>query len=346
MKVLGQGLAKIAVYAALGWVVATPAWAGFVTGDLFISSSRTDQVRIYDSTTLAFKSFFTHAEFGIPVSSSFAAGPNGMAFNASGNLVVAARNNFVEFSSPGIQVGGLHAKQTAEATETLLFDRLGNLYTTTSTGGTNRLNQYGSNFAFKQTIALPPGAGQLTGITFDDKDRLFVASQSGASIHVLQADATFTAFTHTHSIASANAGNLEGLQINQNGELIAAGGNITRYDPDSGFVFGSFDAVPDNDVFPVPLTVDNLGRIFTADYENGSGTAPADIFRFTPDGSSFITVNDSALFGPFGLAIAGTVLPGGPPGPGGVGIPEPGTLALFAVGLIGLGTIRRRRQNN
>lgn len=342
MKAVGLGLAKIVACAALAGLVAAPAWAGFITGDLFISSSVTDEVRIYDSATLAYKSSFTHPEFGIPASSSYQAGPNGMAFNASGNLVVAAFNNFIEFSSPspGGQVGALHAKQTAEATETLLFDRLGNLYTTTSTGGSNQLNQYDSNFAFIQTIALPTGAGQLTGITFDGKDRLFVASQNDDKIHVLEADPTFTSFTLSHSIAETNLGELEGLQINQNGELIAAGGNITRYDPDSGLVLGSFDAP--TDAFPVPLTVDNLGRIFTADFENGFGSASADIFRFSSDGSSFISINDPGLFGPFGLAIAGTILPGGPGGGG--SIPEPASLALFAAGLAALGFMRRRRR--
>ena len=323
--------------------VVTPARAAFMSGDLFVSSSLTDEVRIYDSTTLAYSSSFSHPEFGNPASGLFWAGPNGMAFNARGNLVVAAFNNFVEFSSPGVQFGGLHPKHTVEANETLLFDRLGNLYTTTSTFGSNQLNQYDSNFLFKQTITLPSSSGSLTGITLDDKDRLFVASQNDNTIYVLQANSSFDTFTVSHTIASANATRLEGLQINQNGELIAAGGNITRYDPDTGAVLGSFDAIPDIDAFPIALTVDNSGNIFTADFEDGFGTVPADIFRFAPDGSSFISINDPNLFGPFGLAIAGTVLPGGPPGPG---IPEPSTLALFGFGLAGLGFKKRRTKFN
>lgn len=319
-----------------------PAQAAFVSGDLFISSSLTDQVRIYRSSDLSFLSSFTHPEFGIPVSGSYAAGPNGMAFNARGNLVVAAYNNFVEFSAPGVQFGALHAKETLEPNETLLFDRLGNLYTTTSTGGSNKLNQYDSNFVFKQTITLPAGSGSLTGITFDAKDRLFVASQSDNTIYVLQASANFAAFALSHTISGANASNLEGLQINKNGELVAAGGNITRYDPDTGTVLGSFDAIPDFDVFPVALTIDNLGNIFTADFENGIGTAPADIYRFAPDGSSFSSTKDQDLFGPFGLAIAGTALPGGPTVP----VSEPPSLALlgFAAAWLALRGRRGQRQ--
>jgi sugar lactone lactonase YvrE len=314
-----------------------PATAAFTDGTLFVSSSLTDQVRMYDATTLGFVGSFTHPEFGLPVSGSYADGPNGLAFNARGNLVVAAHGSFVEFSAPGVQVGQPHAKHSIEANETLLFDRLGNLYTTTSTGGTNQLDQYDANFVFRQTIALPAASGSLTGITLDDKNRLFVASQRDNKIYVLQADAGFSAFAPSLTIAGANASNLEGLQINQNGELIAAGGNITRYNAITGAVLGSFDAVPDTDVFPVGLTVDNDGNIFTADFENGIGSAPADIVRFSANGSTSVSIKDPQLYGPFGLAIAGTTLPGGPPP-----VPEPPVAAMLAIGLLGLALLRLR----
>jgi hypothetical protein len=74
---------------------------------------------------------------------------------------------------------------------------------------------------------------------------------------------------------------------------------------------GTFDG-PD-DAFPVPLRVDNEGNIYTADYENGGGTVSADIFKFTPAGDFLLKANDPGLFGPFGLAISGTVLAGDPP---------------------------------
>jgi len=290
--------------------LATP--SAFTADQMFLSSSRTDEIRVYDTATLDFVQAFTHALFSDPVSDVFTFGPNGVAFNERGNLVVAAYTAFVEFSDYGVEYA-TYPKVTDEATENVLFDRLGNLYTTTATGGSDLLNQYdAAGYAFVQTISLPAGAGQLTGITFDDQDRLYVASQSDNTIHVAEADPTFTTFTWVDTISGAgNPGGLEGMQFNGNGDLIVAAGDMAVYDVSTGTRTRTFDS-PD-DAFPVPVRVDNEGSIYTADYENGGGTAAADIFKFTADGTSWITRNDPGLFGPFGGAISGTVLAGDPP---------------------------------
>ncbi len=279
---------------------------------LFLSSSRTDEVRVYKAETLEFQQAFTHPLFSEVNSTSFMYGPNGMAFNERRNLVVAAFSAFVEFSDYGVEYA-VYPKEVSEATENLLFDNAGNLYTTTATGGSDKLNKYrAEDYAFEMTIEMPPGAGQLTGITFDYYSRLFVASQSDNAIHVAESMDNFATFQWVKSISGAgNPKSLEGLQIAPNGEILAAAGDIIRYDYETGTKLGSFDAP--GDLFPVPLTVDNWGRIYTADYENGSGTAPADIFRFSPQGELEVTVNDPGLLGPFGLVVSGTVLPGDPP---------------------------------
>ena len=284
----------------------------FPDDKLFLSSSRTDEVRVYDATTLAFEQTFTHALFSDPVDPGYKFGPNGMAFNERGNLVVAAYTAFIEFSDFGVEYA-TYAKVASESTENVIFDRLGNLYTTTATGGSDQLHQYdAANYAFVQTIPLPVGAGQLTGITFDGNGRLYLASQTDNTIHVAEADPTFTTFTWVSTISGAgNPGYLEGLQFSSTGELIAAAGDLVRYNPLTGERLGSFDAP--GDAFPVAVRVDNQGFFYTADFEDGNGTEAADIFRFTPDGSSFTTVNDAGLFGPFGGVISGTVLVGDPP---------------------------------
>ncbi len=284
----------------------------FNLDEAFISSSRTDEVRVYSMETLEYLQSFTHPLFSEVDSPSFAYGPNGMAFNGRRNLVVAAYSTFVEFSSYGVEYA-IYPKMDAEATENVIFDSLGNMYTTTSTGGSDKLNKYSAeDYSFEMTIDMPPGAGQLTGITFDFYNRLFVASQTDDSIHVFEFNWDFTEFSWVKALnGQDNPKKFEGLQIAPNGEVLAAAGDIVRYDYESGQKLGMFDAP--NDKYPVPLTVDNSGRIYTSDYENGSGTASADIFRFTPDGAEYITVNDPDLFGPFGLAISGVVLPGEPP---------------------------------
>lgn len=64
---------------------------------------------------------------------------------------------------------------------------------------------------------------------------------------------------------------------------------------------------------PVPVTIDTGGNIYTADYENGSGTAPADLFVFDPTGKIFAQYKTSPVYGPFGMVVASVVLPCGLP---------------------------------
>jgi hypothetical protein len=235
-----------------------------------------------------------------------------MAFNERGNLVVATFSTFVEFSDYGV-VYDTYPKKDAEATENVIFDALGNLYTTTATGGTDRLNQYAAaDYSFVQTIVGPLGAGQYTGITFDDQSRLFLASQSDNKIHIAEADEDFSNFNWTKALpGSGPAVRLEGLVFNRTGELVVAQADLLRYNLQTEKIVGSFD-VP-QDAWPVPVSVDNLGNIYTSDFENGVGSLSADIVRFNSSGEEPLAVNDAALFGPFGLAISGVVLASAPP---------------------------------
>jgi len=286
--------------------------SNFEPGQIFLCSSRTDEVRVLDGNSLTFLQAFTHPAFSEVPNDLFTYGPNGTAFNERGNLVVAAYTKFVEFSDYGVEYK-TYPKVAPEATENVIFDARGNLYTTTATGGTDKLNQYrAEDYAFAQTISLPPGAGQLTGITFDGYGRLYVASQTDNTIHVSDLNFEFVDFTWVKTLPGAgNVKGFEGLQFNANGELIAAAGDLVRYNVMAGTKIGTFDAPADE--FPVPLRVDNEGNIYTSDYENGGGTVSADIFKFSPEGLLLVNENDAGLLGPFGLAISGTVLAGDPP---------------------------------
>ena len=279
----------------------------FDPDQLFLASSLTKEIRVYEASTLAFLQSFDH-----PLFAETSYNPRGMAFNERGNLVVATYTTFIEFSGYG-EVYATYLKEDPEATENVIFDAKGNMYTTTATGGTDRLNQYAAkDYSFIKTIAGPVGAGQFTGITFDDQNRLFLASQTDNKIHIAQANEDFTTFTWNKSLpGSGPAVRLEGLVFNRTGELIVAQANLLRYDLQMDKIVGSFD-VP-QDVWPVPVSVDNKGNIYTSDFENGGGTQSADIVRFDQLGKNPLTINDPDLFGPFGLAISGTVLASDPP---------------------------------
>jgi len=279
----------------------------FEPGEIFLASSLTHEIRVYDAETLELLKTFDHPTF-----SEAKHCPRGLAFNEMGNLVVASNSVFIEFSDYGVEFA-TYPKADVEPTENVIFDSLGNMYTTTATGGSDKLNKYlADGYLFEKTIVMPAGAGQLTGITFDYYDRLYVASQSDNSIHVFQATPDFTEFEWLKALSGAgNPRKFEGLQIGPNGDVLAAAGDIIRYDFESGEKVGSFDAPNDN--FPVPITVDNQGRIYASDFENGSGSVSADVFRFTSTGDDFVEFHDDGLFGPFGLAISGTILVGVPP---------------------------------
>jgi sugar lactone lactonase YvrE len=250
----------------------------FQPGQIFISSSVTDEIRVYDKESLNFLMAFTHPAFSEVNSPSLVYGPNGAAFNVRGNLVVAGYAKFVEFSDYGVEFK-TYPKQSEESNENLVFDSKGNMYTTTATGGSDKLNQYAAaDYAFVQTIEVPPGAGQLTGITFDGYGRLYVASQADNLIHFTDFNVNLETFTWFKTLpGQGNVKSLEGLQFNSTGELVAAAGDLVRYDVNNQTKLGVFDEPGDE--FPVPLRVDNEGNIYTADYENGSGTAPADVIK-------------------------------------------------------------------
>src|SRR4029079_14530219 len=123
-------------------------------------------------------SHWTHPKLGTVQAfpgRDFSLGPAGMAFDASGYLVVATHDDFCVFSAPN-QLFACHPKFMAEPTENVIFDTDGNLYTTTSTGGTNGVRVYDSKYNYIASHSLPEGS--LTGVTCDPEGHLYIASQT------------------------------------------------------------------------------------------------------------------------------------------------------------------------
>ncbi len=281
---------------------------GFTAGHLFVAGSRNAEVFELDAS-LAVVSRWTHPSFGVVMPApgqDFGAGPAGMAFDAKGQLVVAGRGEFCVFSAPGVVVG-CHPKHEAEATENLIMDLEGNIYTTTATGGTNAIRKYRADFTYVTTFSMP--TNELTGVTCDPDGNLYVGAQGGGS-RIYKVDKTTLTVMDTIPLS----GSVEGLQYAAGATVLAAdfaGGNrLRRVDAHSPTtVISTLDA-PGLDG-PVPVTIDNAGNVYAADFEDGGGTAPADLFVFAPDGTLLRSRRATEIFGPFGIVVAGTRLPCG-----------------------------------
>ena len=238
-------------------------------------------------------------------------GPSGMVFDYRGYLVVASYSEFCVFSGPG-EIETCHPKIKPQRTENVIFDIFRNLYTTTSTGGTDEIHKYDENYAHLTTFSLP--TGNLTGITCDPSGDLFVARQNGQTSIVYKVRRTDLTVLDQFDVP----GNAEGLQYGPDGNLLVAlsgGVGIANVVPKSPSMVLDITADPGL-LWPVPLTLDQAGNRYTGDFEDGNGAAPSDLFVFAPDGSVVVSLRPSELHGPFGMVVAGTSLPCGavPPG--------------------------------
>jgi|LGVE01.1.fsa_nt_gb DNA-binding beta-propeller fold protein YncE len=304
-----QKISALAIFVMLVSISVISATAAqFTPGNIYIAGSRNAEIFEFDPS-LNLVSQWTHPSFGTilpPPGQSHLLGPAGMAFDADGNLVVAACDQFCVFSAPNVLVG-CHPKIKSQPTENIIFDTDGNLYTTTSTSGTNEIHKYDANFNFITTFSMP--TGELTGITCDPDGNLYIASQKCNCIYKVNK----TSFAVLDTISDIGSG-LEGLQFTYDGDILVArsftNADILRIKASSPLVV--LDVISDPGLLlPVPLTIDNAGNIYTADYEDGSGSLLGDIFIFDPNGNLIAAKRPSIVYGPFGMVVAGTRLPCG-----------------------------------
>lgn len=276
----------------------------FTKGHVFVVGFNDRLVYEYDATLQPVTSWAHPSFAGVE-------GPAGMVFDYRGHLVVASYDQFCLFSGPD-EIETCHPKVAAQRTENVIFDISRNLFTTTSTGGTDEIHKYDENYNHLTTFNLP--TGNLTGITCDPAGDLFVASQAGPKSIVYKVDRTDLKVLDSFEVP----GNAEGLQYGPKGELLVAlseGVGIASVVPSSPSMVLSITADPGL-LWPVPLTIDQLGNRYTGDFEDGNGTAPSDLFVFAPDGSVLASREPSELHGPFGLVVAGISLPCGAVVPG------------------------------
>lgn len=276
----------------------------FTAGHVFVAGWNDRRVFEYDAA-LASVSSWTHPSFDV------VEGPSGMVFDHRGYLVVSTYQEFCVFSGPD-ELEVCHPKIKEQRTENIIFDIFRNLYTTTSTGGTDEIHKYDEFYTHITTFNLP--TGNLTGITCEPSGDLFVASQQGPVSIIYKVDRDDLSVLDQFNVD----GNAEGLQYAQDDTLLVAlsgGVGIARVVASSPSMVLDITADPGL-LWPVPLTIDQVGNRYTGDFEDGSGIGAADLFIFAPDGTVVAARQPSELHGPFGLVVAGVSLPCGavPPG--------------------------------
>ena len=113
--------------------------------------------------------------------------------------------------------------------------------------------------------------GNLTGVTCDPKGNLFIGSQLGrGKSAIYHVDKTTLAPLATISVT----GTVEGLQYVDGDYIWAASRAPSRACPPRAPYTAILTTSDPGLAFAVPITIDEAGNVYTADYENGSGTAP------------------------------------------------------------------------
>jgi len=271
----------------------------FEPGHVFVVGFNDRMVFEYDAALQPVSSW-SHPSFDVTE------GPSGMVFDENGYLVVAAFDQFCVFTGPN-EVGECHPKIQAQRTENVIFDIFSNLYTTTSTGGTDEIHKYDADYNHVTTFTLP--TGNLTGVTCDPEGDLFIASQTPGASTIYKVASTDLAVLDSFTVP----GNAEGLQYADDGNLLVAlsdGVGIARVVPSSPSMV--IDTTSNTGLlWPVPLTIDAQGNMYTGDFENGTGSVASDLFVFGPMGNVVASREPSELMGPFGMVVAGVSLPCG-----------------------------------
>lgn len=280
-------------------IVPVSVWAEFTPGNIYVADWNNKNVWEYDKDWNLVSSW-THPAFK---------GKNigGMAFDADGNLVVAARTQFCVFSAPGVEVG-CYPSGLSERLENIIFDTDGYLYTTTSSYGSPIVRKYDKDYQLVTSFPMPTGS--LTGITCDVDQNLYVASQNAGAIYKM--DRVSGSILDTIPGLKKSAYGIEGLQITHDGDLLVAqyATGVLRIDTTSPLYIYDVITAPTLK-WPVPVTIDNEGRIYAGDFENGYGSQPADLFTWDVDGNLLPSRISSEVYGPFGMVVAGTTLPCG-----------------------------------
>jgi sugar lactone lactonase YvrE len=259
----------------------------------------------------------------------------GSAFDAAGNFYVTSfgLSNMSRFDNSGglLAPSPFVTNDSGSDNESIVFDASGNMYIGQADGTRDVIKRDSAgNFLARYDVATDDRGSDWIDLAAD-QHTLYYTSEGR---RILRYDlATSTQLTDFATLPGS--GTAFALRIlSDGGVLVADTLELKRLDS-TGAVVKTYDTAGEDFFFAMNLDPDGTS-FWTAGYSTGM------IYRFDIATGTLLTSFDSSKFTTLaGLSVYGEITEGGPGGR----IPEPGSIALVALGGLGLlfGARRRRK---